>query len=98
MQKPEVPIRDGKYGNVKESSVHVVSISVCLEINGSRSIEYPLQLHFSGETLHRNIQSDSVSLCVYVETVILGLASLGFAGSAHWTKSSSGGRLESLPS
>lgn len=53
---------------VKESSVHVVSISVCLEINGGLSTEYPLRLHFSGlgETGHRSVHlglSLTVRLC-----------------------------------
>lgn len=38
------------------------------------------------------------SLCVYVETVILGCVSPGSAGSAHWTESSSDGQPESHPS
>lgn len=39
----------------------------------------------------------SLSLCVDVERVILGHASPGSAGFAHWIKSSSGGRRDSRP-
>lgn len=60
----------------------------------AQSINY----HFSRETLHRSIHFGSVSLCVYVETVILGHVSPGSAGSARWTKSSSGDQPESHPS
>lgn len=38
---------------VKESSVHVVPISVCRKISGGPSTEHPLQLHVVGETLHK---------------------------------------------
>lgn len=83
---------------MKESSVHVVSILVSLKINEGPNTEYPLQLHFSGESLHRSIHFGSVSLCIYAETVILGLVSPGFAGSARWIKSSFGGQPDSHPS
>lgn len=53
---------------------------------------------FQGGTRHGSIHFGSVSLCVYVDTVILGRVSPGSAGSAHWTKSSSGGQPESHPS
>lgn len=48
---------------VKESSVHVVSISECLKISGGPSTEHPFQLHLSGETLHR---SNPFRLCLTV--------------------------------
>lgn len=83
---------------MKESIVHVVSISVCLKLNGGPSTEYPLQLLFSVETLHRSIHFGSVSLCVYVETVILERVSPGSAGSARWTESSSGAPPKTHPS
>lgn len=62
---------------VKESSVHVVSVSVCLKINGGQSTEYPLQLHFSGETLHRSIHFGSVSLYVEWKLLYLDVRPLG---------------------
>lgn len=63
--KPEVPIDDaeGKYRKVKESSVNVVSILVCLKINGDpKSTKYPIQLHFRGDSS----QEHPVQLCLSV--------------------------------
>lgn len=100
--KPVVPIKDGKNGETARgwrSQASMLSPSQCVsKINGGPSTEYPFQLHFSEETLRRSVRFGSVSPCVYLETVILGRASPGSAGSAHWTKSSSGGRPESHPS
>lgn len=104
MLKPEVPIDDAEgWGawegeGVKRQCCLHFSVSQNQWINGDPSTKYPLQLHFSGETLHRSIQFKSVSPCVFVETVIHGHVSPGLAGSAHWIKSSSGGQPESLPS
>lgn len=71
----------------------------CLHLSVSQNQRRPehrvsITNPFQRETLHRSIHFGSVSLCVYVETVILGRASPGSAGSAHWIKSSSGGRPE----
>lgn len=91
-----------KWGNcekVKEASVHVVSILMCLKIQEGPSTELTSQLCCCGETLNRGIQFDFVSSCFSnVDSVILGRASPGSAGSAHWTKSSSGGQPGTLPS
>lgn len=80
------------------SQASMLSPSQCV----SKSMEgRASSIHYNSISVGRRFTGSSsltVSLCVYVETVILGRGSLGFAGSAHWTKSSSGGRLESLPS
>lgn len=84
-------LREGE--GVKAS---MLSPSQCVSRSVEARAEYPFG--FSGETLHWSVQFDSVLLCVYVETVILGRAFPGSAGSAHWTISSSGVRPDPLPS
>lgn len=92
MLKLVVPIKDGKNGETARggrSQASMLSPSQCV----SKSMEAQAQsiyYHFAWETLHRSIRFGSVSLCISVENVILGHVSPGSAGSARWTKSSSG--------